>query len=161
MKSKFLILSLLILTACASGDENESSTLLEARETYSRMMKIAEESADIAQGKMEDLKIRRDSVIAQGDSLLASNLNLLNSRLDSLHSSLESWKHQAQEMRAHSKLKEEGDSHEHHHHDHSVDYSEFNEEQLLELQLEMEKQVKSLNEQINSIETEIEETNAE
>ena len=155
MMKKVLILCLVPFFACGDGNETESPSLKEAREAYSRMMDIADETAAITRKKLQDFSLKQDSLLAAGDSLLALQLAELNVRLDSLHSAMESSKAQAEEMRAHTVLQEPGDEHEHHHHNHSVDYSEFSIEQLLELQLEMENQAKAIQKEIIHLQPEI------
>ena len=150
----YLIAAVVLLTACQPKNE-ESAALKEARETYSRMIQLAHDSKDIAAIRLDELRIKADSMMLIGDSILATKLIAVNHKLDSLHIELDKWKKQAEEMKAHSSLSDGTEPHDHHHHNNAVDYSSFSDEQLLELQVEMENQVISIKEQMNQIQKEL------
>ena len=158
MKIKvILILSIGLTVISCQLKPEDSPALREARETYFRMMEIASESKAIADQEFAELRVKADSLIAKGDSILALKLHSFNTKLDSLKEELESLRKQAEEMKAHSALHEEGDEHVHHDHSHSVDYTKFSDEQLLEFQVELEKQVQHLQEEMKTIQKELKE----
>jgi len=151
MKNKLIIIVCTLSLFGCQPKESESESLKEAKATYSRMMQIAQDSKAIAETQIDQLKLKADSLILIGDSLLANKLIKVNTKLDSLHLELETWKKQAQEMKAHSSLAEGDEPHDHSHHGKTIDYSEFSDEQLLELQIEMEKQVQLIQNQLSEL----------
>ncbi|NQX91749.1 MAG: hypothetical protein HRT74_06425 [Flavobacteriales bacterium] len=137
----------LAIAMCSCHSHEDSPTIKEAVEVHKNMRTLYSDLEAIAIAKKEEVKGHIKEAEMNADTLSAEKLAALNSQLEVLHKELNDWKDGLVEVPGHC-FHEEGEAHEHHHHAHLEGLSD---QEMLQLQQELEKELKEIEKSIKSI----------
>ena len=133
----------------ACNTHEDSPTINEAIEVHKNMRTLYFDLETIAEAKKEELKGSMNQAKENADAATAAELSKLNSQLQNLHQELAAWKENLVEVPGHC-FHAEGEPHEHHDHPHLKDLSD---EEILELQKELKKQLEEIESQLKNLGT--------
>ncbi|MGB0423120.1 MAG: hypothetical protein ACPGED_02300 [Flavobacteriales bacterium] len=128
-------------------DHEESPTLKQAVEVHKNIRQLCGDLEEGLDQQMNEIEKKMSDTSAQADSLTAVQLAKMNSELENLHGDLQTWKDNLVEVPGHC-FHEEGEPHEHHDQAHLKGLSD---EEILEIQQELETQLKAISDQLNDL----------
>lgn len=149
-KAFYFALGLFAFAMAACHTHEDSPTIKEAVEVHKNMRTLYQDLESIAEAKKQEYMEAMDQAKQNADTASAEQLVKFNEQLESIHHDLASWKENLVEVPGHC-FHAEGEPHEHHDQPHLKDLSE---EEILELQKELENQLKQLEGKLKGLKTE-------
>lgn len=143
----YFFLGLFAFAMAACHTQEESPTIQEALEVHKSIRTLYQDLEDIADAKKEELKTAMKQAKQNADTAAAEQLMSFNKQLNGIHKDLADWKENLVEVPGHC-FHAEGEAHEHHEQPHLKDLSDA---EILELQKELEAQLKELEEKLKGL----------